>query len=82
MNFAERVVQLEALRELERQRLEPVGGAIDCFNDSELHEYLTLRTGINTMTARIKWCDETLERIRNQIKQKSRRAKSKKERRR
>jgi DNA-binding PadR family transcriptional regulator len=79
---AKRVAQLEALRELERQRLEPVGGATDCFNDNEFHEYLTLRTGINTMTARIKWCDETIKRIRNRIEQKSHRGKSRRETRR
>jgi DNA-binding PadR family transcriptional regulator len=79
---AKRVAQLEALREIERQLLEPAGGSTDHFSDDEFHEYLTLRTGLNTMGARIKWCDETLERIRNRLEQKTRRGKTKKGRKR
>ncbi len=77
-----RVAQLEALREIERQLLQPAGGSTDRFSDIQFHEYLTLRTGINTMGARIKWCDETLERIRNRLERRKGRCKTKKRRKR
>jgi len=73
-----RIAQLEALRAIERQWLEPVGGSTNRFSDDRFHQYLTLRTGINTMSARIQWCDETLERIRNRLEREPRRGKTKK----
>ncbi len=75
---AKRATQLEALLEIERQHLEPVGGSTDLLSDIQFHEYVTLRTGINTMSARIAWCDETLERIRSRLERRSRRGNTKK----
>jgi DNA-binding PadR family transcriptional regulator len=65
-----RVDQLETLREIERVQLSSVGGSADGLSDDQFHQYLTLRTGINTMTARIAWCDETLKRIRRRSRAK------------
>ena len=79
---AKRSAQLEALREIERQWLERVGGSTDRCTDDEFHEYLTLRTGLNTFGARVKWCDETLERIRIRMERSTRRGENKKGRKR
>jgi DNA-binding PadR family transcriptional regulator len=66
-----RVAQLEMLLTVERELLDAGGGSTDEFTDDQFHQYLTLRTGINTMTARVAWCDETLKRIQRRLKLKN-----------
>lgn len=59
-----RAGQLELFRRIENEILNGVGGSTDGFSDDEFYQYLTLRSGICTMTARVKWCDEVIERIK------------------
>lgn len=62
---------LEYLREIERDWLAEVGGTTDKMSDDHFHRYMTLRTGISTMSARVAWCDEAIERIQQRMKTKS-----------
>lgn len=66
-----RLESLERLREIERNWLAEVDGTTDNLSDDHFHRYLTLRTGIHTMTARVAWCDEAIERIEQRMKTKS-----------
>ncbi len=64
---------LTKLREIERDWLAEVGGTTDNLSDDHFHRYMTLRTGISTMSARVAWCDEAIERIQQRMKTKSHR---------
>lgn len=61
---------VDNLRDIERNWLEEVGGTTDNLSDHHFHRYLTLRTGITTMSARVAWCDETIERVKQRMKTK------------
>ena len=36
--------------------------------DDDFHEYLALRSGILAMEARLRWCDESIERVNQRMK--------------
>jgi PadR family transcriptional regulator, regulatory protein AphA len=38
------------------------------FSDEELHQYLTLRMGMHALSAKMAWCDESLQRLRRRTK--------------
>jgi len=61
---------LENFRNIERDWLAEVDGRTDNLSDDQFHRYMTLRTGISTMSARVAWCDETIERIQQRMKTK------------
>lgn len=53
---------LERLRAIERE-IESECGGWDEVDDETFHSWITLRAGIQTVAARVRWCDETLERL-------------------
>lgn len=61
---AMRAEQLDALRGIERELSQENGGTPRDMSDDDFHRYLTLRAGLATAAARVAWCDEALERIR------------------
>lgn len=67
-----RAAQLATYRRIERDWLREIEGTIDNAPDHEFHQYLTLRSGLTTTAARLRWCDETIERIRDRIEKKKR----------
>ena len=56
---------LAILKQAEREL--PCGDAdpYDSLPDDELHDYLSLRMGVHSLTAKVAWCDETLERLQS-----------------
>ena len=59
--------QVRTLRRIEREWLREIGKSMDNLSDEEFHRYLTLRSGIFSMQARVKWCDEAMNLIRARI---------------
>ena len=59
--------QLRTLRRIEREWLRGVGKSMDNLSDEEFHRYLTLRSGVYSMLARVKWCDEAMNLIRARV---------------
>jgi len=49
-------------------------------DDVFFHAHLALRSGIHTMQARIRWCDEAIDRINQRMKEKTAKPKPKKRR--
>lgn len=69
-----RADQLSTFRQIEKDRFGVHGGSTDHLSDEAFYQYLTLRSGIRTMTARVKWCDEVKGRIEQRADWKRRRA--------
>ena len=59
--------QLRTLRRIEREWLREIGKSMDNLSDEEFHRYLTLRSGIYSMRARVKWCDEAMNLIKVRV---------------
>lgn len=55
---------LKTFRAIERQWLDEADGSVDDMSDENFHQYVTLRAGIHTMAARLRWCDETIRMIK------------------
>lgn len=59
--------QLQTLRRIEREWLREIGKSTDNLSNDEFHRYLTLRSGIHSMQARVKWCNEAMNLIRARV---------------
>ena len=72
------VERLRAFRQIEAEWQAEHPGCAEAADDDCFHQYLTLRMGILVTEARVRWCDETTERIRCRVMRKPAKPKKKK----
>ncbi len=61
--------KLESLRQLERRWTEEDPRYPHALPLPDFHVHLTLRVGLLTLASKLKWCDESIRRIRDRIRE-------------
>ena len=69
-NRRKRVAQIEAYRRLEREW--QLDRPFDDLTDEDFHRAITLHAGIRVAEARLQWCDEVADQIRQRAAKRSR----------
>ncbi len=74
------VKRLRTFRQIESEWQMGDDGWMDQADDASFHAHLALRSGIHTMQARVRWCNEAIDRINQRMKLRTQKPKPKKRR--